>query len=224
MRRRTTARVTGALFLTATAAGVLSAVLLGPLDTASSARLSAGALLVLVMSLAIAMIPPTLFPVLKEYGEAPALGYVAARILEVVLLLPAAIGPLVLAASTPDDAAHLETARILTRTYDAWGHPSSMIFFCLGVVLLNSLLYRSGLVPRWISGWALIAVVPYLADACLVMFGVLDPSSALHSILFAPLALNELVLAVWLLAKGFTAPSPDRELVHGRSTTVRSPG
>jgi hypothetical protein len=56
------------------------------------------------------------------------------------------------------------------------------------------------------------------------MFGVLDPSSALHSVLFAPLALNELVLAVWLLAKGFTAPSPDRELAHRRSTTVRSPG
>jgi hypothetical protein len=53
-----------------------------------------------------------------------------------------------------------------------------------------------------------LSVVPYLADACLVMFGVLDPSSAVHTVLFAPLALNELVLAVWLLAKGFRVPSP----------------
>ena len=220
MRRRTTARVAGSLFLTATASGVLSAVLLGPLDNwhspesiaESAHRISAGALMVLVMIGAIAMIPPTLFPVLKEHGEAPALGYVVARIAEVVLLLPAAIGPLMMVAisdaGTPDNTAYLDTARILTQTYELWGNPGSMLFFCLGALLLNYLLYRSRLVPRWIAGWALIAVVPYLADACLVMFGVLNPSSAVHTILFAPLALNEMVLAGWLLTKGFRAPSP----------------
>src|SRR4029450_8393344 len=108
MHRQTTARVAGFLFLTAAAAGVLSVVLLGPLDTLHSPqsiaerahRISAGALMVLVMTLAIAMIPPALFPVLKEPGEALALGYVAARIVEVVLLLPAAIGPLMLVATS----------------------------------------------------------------------------------------------------------------------------
>jgi len=223
MHRRTTARVAGFLFLTATAAGVLSAVLLGPLDTLHSPqsiadrahRISAGALMVLVMTVAIALIPPTLFPVLKKHGEAPALGYVAARIIEVVLLLPAAIGPLMMVAisttqsdaGTPDNAAHLDTVRILTQTYDLWGHASSMVFFCLSALLLNYLLYRSRLAPRWIAGWALIAVVPYLADAFLVMFSLLNPSSAVHAILFSPLALNEMVLAVWLLTKGFRAPS-----------------
>jgi Domain of unknown function (DUF4386) len=82
MHRQTTARVAGFLFLIATAAGVLSVVLLGPLDTLHSPqsiadkahRISAGAFMVLVMAVAIAMIPPTLFPVLKKHGEAPALG------------------------------------------------------------------------------------------------------------------------------------------------------
>jgi len=217
MHRQTTARMVGALFLTATAAGVLSAVFLGPLDSLDSPRsvadkahsISAGALMVLVMAGAIAMIPPMLFPVLKKHGEATALAYVAARIMEVVLLLPAAIGPLMMVAlsTTQPDAGTLGTVRALTQTYDQWGHASSAFFFCLSVLLLNYLLYRSRLVPRWIAGWALLAVVPYLADACLVMFGVLDPSSAVHAILFSPLALNEMVLAVWLLTKGFRAPS-----------------
>lgn len=223
MRRRTTARVVGSLFLTATAAGVLSAVLLGSLDNRYSPRsiaenahtMSAGALMVLVMAGAIALIPPTLFPVLKEHGEAPALGYVAARIVEIVLLLPAAIGPLILVAmgttrsqaGAPDIAAQLDTVRVLSQTYEVWGQASSSFFFCIGALLLNYLLYRSRLVPRWIAGWALIAVVPYLAGACLVMFGVLNPSSAVHTILFSPLALNEMVLAGWLLTKGFRAPS-----------------
>ncbi|MCU7820410.1 DUF4386 family protein [Kitasatospora sp. DSM 101779] len=107
MDRRTTARVTGLLFVTATAAGALGAGLIGDLDSLDSARsvadrsdsLTAGALLVLVMAVAIAMIPPTLYPVLKEHGEAQALGYVVARTVEVVLVLPAAVGPLALAAA-----------------------------------------------------------------------------------------------------------------------------
>jgi hypothetical protein len=221
MHRRTTARVTGFLFITATAAGVLSAVLLGPLDTLRSPqsiadnahRISAGALMVLVMAGAIALIPPTLFPVLKEHGEALALGYVAARIGEVVLVLPAAIGPLMLVAigtsqsdaSTPDDAAHLETVRMLSQAQEIGVYAGSSLFFCLGALLLNLLLYRSKLVPRWIPGWALVAVVLYLADACLVMFGALTLSSGIHAVLVLPLALNEMVLAVWLLTKGFRA-------------------
>lgn len=223
MRRKTTARVVGFLFLTATAAGVLSAVLLGPLDTLYSAqsiaeradRISAGALMVLVMIGAIALIPPTLFPVLKEHGEAPALGYVAARIVEIVLILPAVISPLMLVAiattrsdaGTPNNAAYLDTVRVLSETYDMWGNPGSSIFFCLGAVLLNYLLYRSRLVPRWIAGWALVAVVPYLVDAFLVMFGALTVSSAIYTLLVIPLALNEMVLAVWLLTRGFRGPA-----------------
>lgn len=215
---RTTARVVGSLFITATAAGVLSAVFLGSRDTAYSPqfitdnanKLSAGGFMVLVMAGAIALIPPTLFPVLKQHGEAPALGYLVARVFEVVLLLPAALSPLMLVAlgTSKSDAAHLDTVQALARTYDTWGQPGSSTFFCLSVLLLNYLLYRSRLVPRWISGWALVAVVPYLAGSGLVMFGGLEPFSAVHTITFAPLALNEMVLAVWLLTKGFRAPPP----------------
>jgi hypothetical protein len=167
---KTTARVTGALFLTATVAGVLSVALSGP----------ASALLILVMAGAIAMIPPTLFPVLRRHGEGAALAYVAARLLEVVMLLPAAVGPLMA------KAAPSPVVDELVRTEERWGQPASAMFFLLGAGLLYTLLFRSHLVPRWLSGWALVSILPYLAGA-----------------LLAPLALNELVLAVWLLAKGF---------------------
>lgn len=170
MHRNTTARVVGALFLTASAAGALSLTLSGP----------GRALLVLVMAVAIALIAPVLFPVLKEYGEALALGYVVARVVEAVLIL-------------------------MLQAQDEWVYAGSSVFFCLSAVLLNVLLLRSRLVPRWIAVWALVAVVAYLADALLVMFGAIALSSVAHGVLVAPLALNELVLAVWLLAKGFPA-------------------
>jgi hypothetical protein len=202
---KTSARVVGALFITATAAGVVSAILLGPRDhsVVDSARTSAGALMVLIMAGAIALIPSMLYPVLKEHNEALALGYVTARILEVVLVLPATVGPFMLLAGA--DAA---TVRTVTTTYDLWGHAGSMVFFCLGALILNFLLWRTGLVPRWIAGWALLAVIPYLADAGLVMFGALAPFSAVHSLLVIPLALNEMVLAVWLLTRGFRVSVP----------------
>jgi hypothetical protein len=171
-----TARVVGSLFITATAAGVVSAATQG----------ATRGLMVFLMAVAIAFIAPTLFPILKQHGEGLAMGYVVARTLEVVFLM-SAVAPL----------ANLQIDEL-------WGHASA-IYFCVSVVLLNSLLFRSKLVPRWISVWALIAVVPYLAGAVLVLLDVLSQTQA--GALFVPLAVNEMVLAVWLLAKGFRTSS-----------------
>jgi hypothetical protein len=223
MRRRTTARAVGVLFIIATIAGVLSVVSLGQSATALSPEsvlagaraTTTGSLMIMIMAVAVVMIPPLLFPVLKEHSEPLALGYVVSRTIEVVLVLPAAIGPLMVVAvsrdaaspDSPDDA-RLQAVSTWSQTYDDWGHPTSSIFFCLSVLLLNWVLYRSSLVPRLISAWALAAVAPYLADALLVMFGVLELSSPLHAALVVPLAVNEMVLALWLLTRGFKPAPP----------------
>jgi hypothetical protein len=171
-----TARITGSLFIMATASGVVSAATQG----------TTRGLCVFLMAVAIAFIAPTLFPVLKQHGEGAAMGYVVARTLEVVFLMTA-IAPI----------AHLKADEL-------WGHASA-IYFCVSVVLLNVLLFRSRLVPRWISVWALVAVVPYLTGAVLVLLDVLTQTQA--SAFFVPLAINEMMLAVWLLVKGFTDES-----------------
>jgi hypothetical protein len=59
------------------------------------------------------------------------------------------------------------------------------------------LLYQSKLIPRWLSGWGLIGAILVLAVGLLAMFG-LD-----LGFLWAPLAVQEMVLAVWLIVKGF---------------------
>ncbi|MEV6520530.1 DUF4386 domain-containing protein [Longispora sp. NPDC051575] len=199
----------GTLFIVATAAGVLSVALRGAPDADSLADVAAhrhrtalGALMIVVMAAAIALIPAILYPVLRRHDEGLAVGYVVTRTLEVVLILPAALGPLLLVSSD----AHPGILATLVSTYGHWWAPVSSVFFCLSAALLNVLLFRSRLVPRLISGWGLVAVAPYLAAAPLVVFGVLAPSSPSHALLVAPLALNEMVLALWLLAKGFRPP------------------
>ncbi|MEU0557686.1 DUF4386 domain-containing protein [Dactylosporangium sp. NPDC006015] len=202
---RTAARVTGALFITATVAGVISAALLGGGTGGGAHRQSAGALAVLVMAGAIAMIPAALFPVLKVYSESSAVGYVVARTVEVVLLLPAAFGPLILVAA--GDGGLDPAVRSVLDTQDTWGYAPAALFFCLSALLLNVVLFRSRLVPRWLPGWALAGVALYVTDAGLVMFGGLTTASPAHAALVVPLAVNEMVLAVWLLVKGFRTPT-----------------
>ena len=144
-------------------------------------RVAAGALMVLVMAAAIAMIPPMMFPVLKEHSEAarPRLrrrpdhrgGAAASRRHRSA---HAAVDGLAQSqAGTADDPELFKTVRVLDADIRHLGTPVSVVFFCLSVLLLNYLLFRSRLVPRLISGWALVAVVPYVADGVLVMFGLL---------------------------------------------------
>ncbi|MEV6238535.1 DUF4386 domain-containing protein [Lentzea sp. NPDC051838] len=93
-------------------------------------------------------------------------------------------------------------ARTLEVVFLTTATAQSAIYFCVSVVLLNVVLYRSKLVPRWISVWALIAVVPYLAGAVLNLLNVFTQTQV--AALFVPLALNEMVLALWLMVKGFS--------------------
>lgn len=81
--------------------------------------------------------------------------------------------------------------------------PLHTIVFIPGALMFYSVLYRSRLVPRRISGWGLIAAVPFLAAAFLNMFGVLDVDSSISTLCDMPMAVQEMVLAVWLIVKGF---------------------
>jgi Domain of unknown function (DUF4386) len=85
---RKTARAVGALFIIGTVAGILSRVVTGPIQNAqdhltsvpaSETHLVVGALFVLIMGLALAMVPVMMFPILRKHNETLALGYVVFR-------------------------------------------------------------------------------------------------------------------------------------------------
>jgi hypothetical protein len=85
---RGTAILVGVLYVSGTLAGVLSLVVAnGALDgpdclasaSSSGNRLAAGALLVLIMGLALALIPVLMFPILQRTSERLALGHLVFR-------------------------------------------------------------------------------------------------------------------------------------------------
>ena len=103
---RTTATIVGVLFIIGTVAGVLSVVFTSPIlndpdylikVSANPNQIALGALFVLTMGFALAMVPVVIFPVLKKHNEVLALGYVVFRGgLETVTYLVSAISWLLL--------------------------------------------------------------------------------------------------------------------------------
>ena len=241
MSDRMAATLVGVLFIIGTVAGILFRVATrgGHIDgpdyladaEALGRRLPTGALLTVVMGLSLAFIPVVVYPVLRATSQRLALGYLVFRgALETINYMITATAWLALfqfgrdAAAGGADASGLRGAgAALARIIDVTG-PVTTIFFLAGAAMFYWVLYRARLVPRWLSIWGLVGIIPYLIEGILKMYAVISPSAALGDVLDAPLALQEMTLAVWLIVKGFneTGVQPDQGEGEGEATTRRS--
>jgi hypothetical protein len=62
--------------------------------------------------------------------------------------------------------------------------------------------YRSKLIPRWLSGLGLFGATLHLGEGLLTLLGY--PEIALLGIpVYLPIGIQEMIYAVWLIAKGF---------------------
>jgi len=212
--------IAGVLYIVGTVAGILSLALSAPVRDAQNVLISVAAnanqvriaaLFVMLMGLSLAMVPIVLYPVLRRFNEVLALGYVVFRgALETVTYFVTAIGWLLLLALSQ---LYVQTGAPAASSFQASGALLlkagelsflTGIVFCLGALMFYAVLYQSRLVPRWISVWGLAALIPYLAAEFLALFALLDPLSAIGGLLHIPLAVQEMVLAVWLIVKGFS--------------------
>lgn len=231
MTHRTTARVVGGLFIAADVAGGLGMMLnqsvAGARDQLTAASLNANrvataALLELAMGMAVAGIAIAIYPVLRRVGERLALGYVAVRTMEGMLAVIGALGWLTLltvgkqyvSATTPA-ASFQNLGGMLSAERDWVLHAVLPIVFGLGALILNYILYQTRLVPRWLPVWGLGGAALWLAARVMVTYGV-----GSMTVLAAPIGLQEIALALWLIFKGFDAAAfasePDAATTPGR--------
>ena len=80
------------------------------------------------------------------------------------------------------------------------------------------MIYRSRLVPRWLSGWGLVGAALRLVATVYAGFTQDFGFTTVNTVLNIPIGLQEMVLAVWLIVKGFN-PSAVRSIAP---STVRS--
>jgi Domain of unknown function (DUF4386) len=225
---RKIAIIAGVLFITATAAslsgnGLTGSILDAPdyLARVSSSgnRVMVGVLLSFLAAAGSAGIAIALYPVLKRYDEGLALRAVGFRLIEAVFYIVGALCLLSLLTvsqqfvSAGDQSASYfqNVAHLLLTTRDSAGFVFAVIAFCLGALMYYAVFYRSKLIPRWLSVWGLIAIVLLLSAVFITLFDG-EPYSISGKLIWLalPIALQEMVLAVWLLVRGFNPPEVTR--------------
>jgi len=220
---RKTAIIVGVLFIIATIAPIISAiplsvVPLGFLGTEGDPdylgaisenenQVLVGALLWLAMTASVVAIPIAMFPILRKHNEGLALGYVGARAFEgffdsvnvISLLLLLSLSRESVNSGAPV-ASYFQTSGALLLAAIDWGSLLLDLAWLLSVPVFNYVLYQSKLIPRWLSGWGLIGGALWLATWPVRMFGLGPPMIEIFAL---PIAAQEMILAVWLIVKGF---------------------
>jgi hypothetical protein len=170
-----------------------------------------GVLIEFIGFLGLVLIPVFLFPILKKYNEVLALGYVSFRLFEVVLLSVAQICKLLLINLSQDylskggaDASYFQNMGNSIKSVLYWNDSGGLIYlvvFVIGALILYSALYKSKLIPRWLSIWGLIGAVAILTASVVATFDIFPVLFAI--LLMIPIPLQELTMSIWLIIKGF---------------------
>jgi hypothetical protein len=187
-----------------------------------------GAFLEVIVALAGIGTAITLYPVVKRQNEGMALGFVASRTLEAAMLFTgvASILSLVtlhqdLGTATGADAATLATVGASHVATYHWAFTlGGSLMPGINAILLGTLLYRSGLVPRILPVIGLTGAALHLTAVVLTMFGIVDRVGTMTKIAVIPIAVWELSLGIYLIVKGFK-PCPITDDIREETDAVR---
>lgn len=207
-------RTVGLLYLVTHVTSVGAVVLYGRLLTDPTAgtgvNVQVGALLEIILALAVVGTAVGLFPVVKPYGEGVALGYVGLRTLEAALI---AVGVIPLLALPSPDAATLVALHNQTFLLGPG-------FVCgVDTVLAAYLMYRSGLVPKFIPVLGLIGGPALFLVSVAQLLGPVAQFSGAAAVPALPVFAWELSLALYLVVRG---TSRERVAAHVLPTPAPS--
>ena len=221
---RTNAAVVGVLFIIGTVSGLLMLPVLGNILNApdhltriatNEVRMILATLLKFIMGVACAGIGLALYPILKKYNEGLAIGAVGFRIIEGVVGVVGALGYVALLALSQEfvkagapAASYFHTADVLIKAGADWLlNVATLLTWSIGALMYYSVFYQFRLIPRWLTVWGLVGVIFSIISCLLVMFHLIPGFGIIQVVVNVPILLQEMVLAVWLIAKGINAPT-----------------
>jgi hypothetical protein len=215
MNTNKTSRMLGVAFVLQFVTSIVSGMLLRPRwfvagDIAQSLRSIAEnpsllrfcILLDMLTALGVIFLGAVLFVTLRKQNEKLALTGLGFYILEGALLAASRMATFSLLGLSQEFAASrpAEVLRLATLAFDSMvfvGGTLHMVAFVAGAILFYFLLDQSRLVPRPLSLWGLVTVLPFALGAPLAILGVEFPF-----ILYAPYIPFELMIGLWILVKG----------------------
>jgi hypothetical protein len=215
---RKTAIIAGILFLAGYLGIFLGSAYYAPILDApdylsqiypNKSQVIVGMLIELINDAAVIGIPVMLFPILKKYSERLALGYFGFRLVESMVLIFSKLGLLSLItlsqeyiATGSPESSYFQTFGAVALAERDWASQIQVVFFVVSALIFYYVLYQTKLLPRWLSIWGFIAV------ACLIAANVLPVPDLTQGfnpaqLLFMPIFLSEILVAIWLIVKGF---------------------
>ena len=222
---RMNAVMAGTLYLLGTVFGVLGAVVGGEVLTslisgkplagvdllslvaADSSQLTWGAFLTFMMGISLVAMTVFLYPVIRKASKELAMGMVLFRgalegtfyvLTTLSILTLVAVGNEYIASGA--NSAVLQSISNVLYQFENLKAPVSSIIFLIGTTCIYLTFYRTRLIPRWLSVWGFIGVVTSMAAALLSFFHM-DPGIGFYlEMVIAP---QEIVMALWLIIKGF---------------------
>jgi len=165
-----------------------------------------------------------LFPIVRKYNESLAIGFVSFRIIAGIFQLIGVIFlPLFLLLSqeflkstTPDLLYFQIIGDVLKLGRDLSNHVGMMLATGLGNLILFYIFYKTKLIPRWISSWGLIGNILAMLASFLILLRLIGVIAPHFIVLTIPLVLQEIVLAIWLIVKGFNLETMDKKITNAQ--------
>jgi hypothetical protein len=214
---RKAAAIAGVLIITGMVAGVLSiSPAIDAPDYLTKASANANQVITeaffqFVMAAAYVGMGILLYPIFRRYNESLALGFLSFRIIAAVFFIVGMTCALLLltlsqefAKAGASDLSYFQTLGGLLRTgRDLVNHVAMPWSLIVSALMLYFILYQTKLVPRWLSGWGLVGTTVSIWATLLLMFRLIEIITPIYVVLAVPWALQEMVMAVWFIVKGF---------------------
>jgi hypothetical protein len=231
---RRVATFVGICFIIATTTAILGLLFYQPILTgadyltngaAHANQVILGALMELALVVSAIGTAIGLFPVLRPYGERIALTHLFFRYLEAIAITVGIIAMLSLltvsqefvAAAAPDASAYRAVGSMLHAVYKWTSMLGPLFFLGINTSMYSYLLYKSKLVPRPLAIMGMTGATLVFVYGLLVVFGVAVQAADMWMLLAMPIAFYEMILAGWLIIKGF---NPAASAVSSPKTEV----
>jgi hypothetical protein len=216
------AKIVGVLFILAAVSAVAGVMLYDPILNGSDYLINGskhanqvilGALMELILVVSAVGTATTMFPILRRYNETIALWHVCFRFLEAIVITVGVISVLSLltlsqefvAAGAPDVAAFQTSGTVLKDIHEWTFMLGPNFMLGINTMMYSYIFYKTKLVPRFIPILGMTGATLVFICALLVMFDVIEQVSVWGGLLALPVAANEMILAVWLIMKGFNS-------------------
>jgi hypothetical protein len=154
------------------------------------------------------------YPLAKRYSHRVALGYVATRIVESTIIVAGIVSVL--------------SVLTLRQQFAGAGADADALGpgFCADIgngLLLGYLMFVSGLLPRRLAAFGMVAGSLAFVAATGALFGVYERQSAPQVLLTVPEMVWEMTFGIYLVAKGFTSSATQSQR-RAAARSGRCPG